>query len=97
MALPAGQQWAVMVAGIIGAVLGAIIGLLLPKSAATLVTSAAGSAVALSGACWLAARYQVPFAQDLPTSPVAMLIVWATLWLAGSVFQWTTTREKPDD
>jgi hypothetical protein len=95
--LPASQQWSVSVAAVIGMILGGVIGLLLPASAATLVASAAGAALTISSASWLAARYEVPIVQDLPTQPTATLIVWAALWIGGTVFQWTAKRPKPDD
>ncbi len=96
-ALPASQQWSVSLAAVIGMILGGVIGLLLPASAATLVASAAGAALTISSASWLAARYEVPIVQDLPTQPTATLLVWAALWIGGTVFQWTAKRRKPDD
>ncbi|HEB60249.1 MAG TPA: hypothetical protein ENJ06_00330 [Phycisphaeraceae bacterium] len=95
--LPGGEQWAVSLAAMLGFVFGAVIGLILPKSAARIVTAAAGSALVIWCFSWLSVRYQVPVAQGLPTHPAASLALWTIIWVAGVIFQWTTAREKPDD
>jgi hypothetical protein len=95
--LPAIERRYASLAAVLGGLLGLVIGLFLPDSASTLVTGAAGSALSLACVGWLAARFQVPLLQQLPTHATATPIAWAALWIGGVMFQWTILRRKPDD
>lgn len=71
----------------LGALIGILIGQIMPNKAAAVLTSMAGSAMALASVTWLARAFEAPFRGVLDQGPLIWLAVWAILAVIGVVVQ----------
>ncbi|MCI0366377.1 MAG: hypothetical protein L0Y44_16520 [Phycisphaerales bacterium] len=91
------QQWektphslrpTLILAAVIGSLVGLVLGIVTPAVSATAMTSMAGSLLWLGGMRVLALRFEVPDGPWLPTSNVTWLIVWLITSIVGGIVQW---------
>lgn len=84
---PQRSQILLIVGAGIGALTGILIGQIMPTKSAAVLTSMAGSAMALASGTWLARAFEAPFRGVLDNGPLVWLCVWAVGAVIGVVVQ----------
>lgn len=92
---PSRSRVLLLTAGLIGCLTGILIGQMSPNRAAAVLTSMAGSAMAMFSGTWLARAFDAPFKSILEHSPLVWLGVWAVAVGIGVAVQ-LKGRKKPE-
>jgi hypothetical protein len=82
-----GTRMIMLGACVVGGVVGVLFGLLMPKRSAAVVTSLAGSAIALMSIVWLAGAFEAPGRSVFEQPPQGMVVIWVIASLVGMIIQ----------
>lgn len=93
---PGRSRVILLAAVLVGSLAGLLIGQVMPNRAAAVLTSMAGSAMALFSGIWLARAFDAPFKGVLEQGPAVWLCVWAAAVVIGIMVQLRGRRKQPE-
>lgn len=90
------EKGTIIAIALAGNLLGFGIGMLATKKSAVLITAFAGPLIWIPAGIWLAAAFNLPGLDHIPTKPWVWGVVWIGLSVLGLVIQWRRPKQTTD-